>query len=163
GELLRCVEPALLEEVMRRVQDNRWVAAQWLGLNRATVRKKLKLYGLESVASGNDEEEREDEAGGGGGEPLPPAPPPSRGGGGREAPRLGLGEGAGGRGSELRLLLPRLRGVTELVGGQLLDAPGGQKDVAALRRDALLVGHHRLVLAHVPLTLQRAAPQDHDL
>ena len=46
AELLRRVEPALLEEVMRRVQGNRWVGAQWLGLNRATVRKKLGLYGL---------------------------------------------------------------------------------------------------------------------
>jgi two-component system nitrogen regulation response regulator GlnG len=46
GELLRCIEPALLDEVMRRVQGNRWVAAKWLGLNRATVRKKLGLYGL---------------------------------------------------------------------------------------------------------------------
>ncbi len=46
AELLRIVEPALLEEVMRRVQGNRWAAAQWLGLNRATVRKKLGLYGL---------------------------------------------------------------------------------------------------------------------
>ena len=46
ADLLRCVEPALLDEVMRRVQGNRWVAAQWLGLNRATVRKKLGLYGL---------------------------------------------------------------------------------------------------------------------
>jgi two-component system, NtrC family, nitrogen regulation response regulator GlnG len=45
-ELLKCVEPALLDEVMRRVQGNRWVAAQWLGLNRATVRKKLGVYGL---------------------------------------------------------------------------------------------------------------------
>ena len=44
--LLRSVEPALLDEVMRRVQGNRWVAAQWLGLNRATVRKKLGVYGL---------------------------------------------------------------------------------------------------------------------
>ena len=44
--MLREVEPALLEEVMRRVQGNRWAAAQWLGLNRATVRKKLGLYGL---------------------------------------------------------------------------------------------------------------------
>jgi two-component system nitrogen regulation response regulator GlnG len=49
-DLLRCVEPALLEEVMRRVQGNRWVAAQWLGLNRATVRKKLAAYGLTNVA-----------------------------------------------------------------------------------------------------------------
>ena len=31
---------------MRRLQGNRWAAAQWLGLNRATVRKKLGLYGL---------------------------------------------------------------------------------------------------------------------
>src|SRR5262245_13747791 len=45
-DLLRCVEPALLNEVMHRIQGNRWVAAQWLGLNRATVRKKLGLYGL---------------------------------------------------------------------------------------------------------------------
>jgi len=45
-ELLKAVEPGLLDEVMRRVQGNRWVAAQWLGLNRATVRKKLGVYGL---------------------------------------------------------------------------------------------------------------------
>jgi two-component system nitrogen regulation response regulator GlnG len=46
AELLECVEPALLNEVMRRVRGNRWVAAQWLGLNRATVRKKLGKYRL---------------------------------------------------------------------------------------------------------------------
>jgi two-component system nitrogen regulation response regulator GlnG len=45
-ELLDCVEPALLEEVMRRIHGNRWVAAQWLGLNRATVRKKLAAHNL---------------------------------------------------------------------------------------------------------------------
>ena len=56
AELLRCVEPALLEDVMRRVQDNRWVAARWLGLNRATVRKKLNLYGLSQPAKDDDEE-----------------------------------------------------------------------------------------------------------
>ena len=33
-------------EVMRRVHGNRWLAAQWLGLNRATVRKKLGQYHL---------------------------------------------------------------------------------------------------------------------
>ncbi len=48
-ELLNCVEPALLEEVMRRLQGNRWAAAQWLGLNRATVRKKLAAYKLEDA------------------------------------------------------------------------------------------------------------------
>jgi two-component system nitrogen regulation response regulator GlnG len=46
AELLRCVEPPLLDEVMRRVQGNRWAAAKWLGLNRATVRKKLTAYNL---------------------------------------------------------------------------------------------------------------------
>jgi two-component system nitrogen regulation response regulator GlnG len=46
AELLRCVEPALLEDVLKRVQGNRWEAARWLGLNRATVRKKLAIYGL---------------------------------------------------------------------------------------------------------------------
>ena len=48
-QLLDCVEPPLLEEVMRRLQGNRVVAAQWLGLNRATVRKKLALYHLAAV------------------------------------------------------------------------------------------------------------------
>jgi hypothetical protein len=37
---------------MRRVQGNRWVAAQWLGLNRATVRKKLGRYGLTDAHRG---------------------------------------------------------------------------------------------------------------
>lgn len=46
ADLLRCIEPALLDEVLRRVQGNRWVAARWLGLNRATVRRKLATYGL---------------------------------------------------------------------------------------------------------------------
>jgi two-component system nitrogen regulation response regulator GlnG len=46
ADLLRIVEPVLLDEVMRRVHGNRWVAAQWLGLNRATVRKKLGTYNL---------------------------------------------------------------------------------------------------------------------
>jgi two-component system nitrogen regulation response regulator GlnG len=60
AELLRCVEPALLDEVMSRVQGNRWVAAQWLGLNRATVRKKLGLYDLtDAHRQGADEEENE--------------------------------------------------------------------------------------------------------
>jgi two-component system nitrogen regulation response regulator GlnG len=62
--LLRCVEPALLDEVMRRVQGNRWVAAQWLGLNRATVRKKLALYELhQAQPSPTADEEAEGEEG----------------------------------------------------------------------------------------------------
>ncbi|MBI2804967.1 MAG: sigma-54-dependent Fis family transcriptional regulator [Planctomycetes bacterium] len=48
-ELLSCVEPPMLEELMRRLQGNRVIASQWLGLNRATVRKKLTEYGLADV------------------------------------------------------------------------------------------------------------------
>jgi two-component system nitrogen regulation response regulator GlnG len=59
-ELLRCVEPALLDEVMQRLQGNRWAAAQWLGLNRATVRKKLALYGLHPHNGGAGEEDNGD-------------------------------------------------------------------------------------------------------
>ncbi len=59
ADLLRCVEPALLEEVMKRVQGNRWAASQWLGLNRATVRKKLALYNLYQAPTENAEDEDE--------------------------------------------------------------------------------------------------------
>jgi two-component system nitrogen regulation response regulator GlnG len=47
--LVRQVEAALLEEVIRRTQGNRWEAARWLGLNRTTVRKKLAGYGLADI------------------------------------------------------------------------------------------------------------------
>jgi two-component system nitrogen regulation response regulator GlnG len=57
GQLLHAVEPVLLGEVMRRLQGNRWIAAQWLGLNRATVRKKLVSYGL--AREGLEEEDEE--------------------------------------------------------------------------------------------------------
>ncbi|MFO0964573.1 MAG: sigma-54 dependent transcriptional regulator [Gemmataceae bacterium] len=61
-ELLSVIEPPLLEEVIRRLQGNRWVAAQWLGLNRATVRKKLQAYGLaELFRNGRDDEEAEEQ------------------------------------------------------------------------------------------------------
>jgi two-component system nitrogen regulation response regulator GlnG len=46
AEMLHAVEPVLLAEIMRRVQGNRWTAAKWLGLNRATVRKKLNQYNM---------------------------------------------------------------------------------------------------------------------
>jgi two-component system nitrogen regulation response regulator GlnG len=65
AELLRVVEPPLLDEVLGRLHGNRWVAAQWLGLNRATVRKKLGLYGLHqppAAAGGDVEGEAEGEA-----------------------------------------------------------------------------------------------------
>jgi two-component system nitrogen regulation response regulator GlnG len=56
-ELLRCVEPPLFAEVIRRLHGNRVLAGQWLGLNRATVRKKLGQFGLlETPRSEEDEE-----------------------------------------------------------------------------------------------------------
>lgn len=40
------VEPALLGEVMAHCQGNQSKAAEILGINRATLRKKLQLYGI---------------------------------------------------------------------------------------------------------------------
>lgn len=40
------VEAPLLEVVMEKVRDNQTRAAQVLGLNRGTLRKKLKQYDL---------------------------------------------------------------------------------------------------------------------
>lgn len=42
------VERPLLEEVLRRTRGNISKAAQHLGLNRATLRKKLERYGIAS-------------------------------------------------------------------------------------------------------------------
>jgi two-component system nitrogen regulation response regulator GlnG len=56
-DLIGQAETALLEDVMRRVRGNRWVAAQWLGLNRATVRKKLAHYDLHQMRNGTEEDE----------------------------------------------------------------------------------------------------------
>lgn len=62
-ELLQLVEPALLDGVLSRLQGNRLVAAQWLGLNRATVRKKLAHYGLhQATISPGDEVDEESDA-----------------------------------------------------------------------------------------------------
>lgn len=40
------VEAPLLEAVMRHTGDNQSQASEMLGLNRGTLRKKLKQYGL---------------------------------------------------------------------------------------------------------------------
>ena len=40
------IEAPLLEQVMKYVRNNQTTAAQLLGLNRGTLRKKLKQYGL---------------------------------------------------------------------------------------------------------------------
>ena len=44
--LMRAVEKPLLEVVMARAQHNQSRAAQWLGLNRNTLRKKLLEHDL---------------------------------------------------------------------------------------------------------------------
>ena len=44
--LLRTVEKPLLEVVLARAGGNQSRAAQWLGLNRNTLRKKLQEHGL---------------------------------------------------------------------------------------------------------------------
>jgi Fis family transcriptional regulator, factor for inversion stimulation protein len=40
------VEAPLLEAVMLKARSNQSTAARMLGLNRSTLRKKLRLYGL---------------------------------------------------------------------------------------------------------------------
>lgn len=44
--VIHVVEKPLLEEVMARAGHNQSRAAQWLGLNRNTLRKKLMQHGL---------------------------------------------------------------------------------------------------------------------
>jgi Fis family transcriptional regulator len=44
--VLRAVEAPLLAIVMQRARGNQSRAAQWLGLNRNTLRKKLREHGL---------------------------------------------------------------------------------------------------------------------
>lgn len=43
-KLIEELEPALLDEVLRQLDGNRLVAARWLGLARATVRKLIRKY-----------------------------------------------------------------------------------------------------------------------
>ena len=44
--LVKAVEKPLLEMVMERAQNNQSRAAQWLGLNRFTLRKILLVHGV---------------------------------------------------------------------------------------------------------------------
>jgi len=46
--VLKQVEAPLLEVVMQQVGGNQTKAAACLGLNRGTLRKKLRLYGLDN-------------------------------------------------------------------------------------------------------------------
>ncbi len=44
--VMRQVEPALLRTVMAQVRGNQSRAAHMLGINRGTLRKKLRTYGM---------------------------------------------------------------------------------------------------------------------
>lgn len=46
--VMNCVEKPLLESVLHRVQGNQTHAAQMLGINRNTLRKKMKAHGIKS-------------------------------------------------------------------------------------------------------------------
>lgn len=46
--VLKQVEAPLLEVVMQQVDGNQTKAAACLGLNRGTLRKKLRIYGLDN-------------------------------------------------------------------------------------------------------------------
>ena len=47
GMVLACVEKPLLEVVMNHAQGNQTKAAEVLGINRNTLRKKLQEHGIE--------------------------------------------------------------------------------------------------------------------
>lgn len=44
--VINCVEKPLLENVLNRVRGNQSHAAQMLGINRNTLRKKMKVHGI---------------------------------------------------------------------------------------------------------------------
>jgi Fis family transcriptional regulator len=44
--VMHTVEAALLEDVLQRTDGNQLLASKWLGLNRNTVREKLRQHQL---------------------------------------------------------------------------------------------------------------------
>jgi Fis family transcriptional regulator len=44
--VISSVEKPLIEVVLHRVSGNQTLAAQLLGMNRNTLRKKIKVYGI---------------------------------------------------------------------------------------------------------------------
>ena len=44
--VINCVEKPLLESVLHRVRVNQTHAAEMLGINRNTLRKKMKAHGI---------------------------------------------------------------------------------------------------------------------
>ncbi|MBN2680079.1 helix-turn-helix domain-containing protein [Acidithiobacillus montserratensis] len=48
AQIIEQVERALLDHTMKKCAGQRSTAAQWLGINRNTLRKKLQNYGLDT-------------------------------------------------------------------------------------------------------------------
>jgi Fis family transcriptional regulator len=46
GMVINCVEKPLLESVLHRVRGNQSHAAVMLGINRNTLRKKMRVHGI---------------------------------------------------------------------------------------------------------------------
>ena len=44
--VINCVEKPLLESVLHRVRGNQTDAAKMLGINRNTLRKKMRMHGI---------------------------------------------------------------------------------------------------------------------
>ena len=62
-EMLKCVEPALLDEVLRQTNNNRVAASRRLGLARATLRKLISRYRAPDEAGADDEENGKTDSG----------------------------------------------------------------------------------------------------
>jgi Fis family transcriptional regulator len=47
--VIREIEPPLLETTLKRTGGNQTKAAKFLGMNRSTLRKKLRQYGIDTI------------------------------------------------------------------------------------------------------------------
>ena len=58
--LVKVVEKPLLEVVMAKAENNQSRAAEWLGLNRNTLRKKLDALGVARRGKGREDRALDD-------------------------------------------------------------------------------------------------------